>query len=264
MGSVIHEGAKMNQSITPFEFESKQVRVVNIDGEPWWIARDVCDAINIRNVTQAVDRLDNDERSMSNIGRQGDAWIINESGIYTLIMRSDKPEARRFRKWVTSEVLPSIRKTGKYAVEQFSRLELIDMARDSELKRLESEKKLALQAPVMDAFQKSEDAGIVYTISEIAKSVDCGMGEKKLFEFLRREGVLCSSADKWNQPFQWLVDKGAFKLRPSVGNDGLLHDQPVALPSGRVLIVGLLYKRGHIERRTYLNFKSDGITANTF
>jgi phage antirepressor YoqD-like protein len=82
------------------------------------------------------------------------------------------------------------------------------------------------------------------------------MGEKKLFEFLRLEGVLCSSQDKWNQPFQWLVDKGAFKLRPSIGNDGCLHDQPVALPKGRVLIVNLLYTRGHIIREKYLSLKT--------
>ena len=100
--------------ITPFSFNTHAVRVILRDGEPWFVATDVCAALAVQNVTQAVARLDDDERSMFNIGRQGDASIINESGLYSLILSSRKPEAKRFKKWVTSEVLPSIRKTGGY------------------------------------------------------------------------------------------------------------------------------------------------------
>lgn len=97
-----------------FNFVSHTLRVVMIDGEPWFVATDVCEALGIQNVTQAVARLDDDERSMFNIGRQGEASIINESGLYSLILGSRKPEAKKFKKWVTSEVLPAIRKTGRY------------------------------------------------------------------------------------------------------------------------------------------------------
>lgn len=105
--------------IIPFTFESKEIRIIpDESGNPWWVAKDVCDVLNIANPTQAVQQLDDDERAMKNIGRQGDVNIINESGLYTLIIRSNKPEAKKFRKWITSEVLPAIRKTGSYAAGQ--------------------------------------------------------------------------------------------------------------------------------------------------
>jgi len=97
-----------------FSFNSHDVRTTTRDGEPWFVAKDICDVLNIKNVTQALERLDDDERSMLDIGRQGGTNIINESGLFALIIRSDKPEAKVFRKWVTSEVLPTIRTTGGY------------------------------------------------------------------------------------------------------------------------------------------------------
>lgn len=90
------------------------VRTVLLNNEVWFCAKDVCDILEIKNVTQAVQRFEEDERSMFNIGRQGNTNFINESGLYTLILRSDKPEAKPFRKWITPEVIPAIRKTGKY------------------------------------------------------------------------------------------------------------------------------------------------------
>lgn len=107
-----------------FDFEQKSVRVVMREGEPWWVAKDVCDVLEIGNPTEAIRPLDDDEKSTLRIS-EGDGGhggpernIINESGLYTLIMRSNKPEAKRFRKWVTSEVLPTIRKTGSYSVKK--------------------------------------------------------------------------------------------------------------------------------------------------
>lgn len=98
-----------------FNFQSNEIRVVKDDnGEPWFVAKDVCSVLEIRNATQAVGQLDEDERSMFCIGRQGNTNIINESGLYALVIRSNKPNARKFRKWITSEVLPSIRKHGGY------------------------------------------------------------------------------------------------------------------------------------------------------
>ncbi|MBR0096370.1 MAG: Bro-N domain-containing protein, partial [Synergistaceae bacterium] len=67
-------------------------------GEPWWVARDICNVLDIQNTTQAVEKLDDDERAMFNIGRQGEANIISESGLYSLIIRSDKPEAKKFKR----------------------------------------------------------------------------------------------------------------------------------------------------------------------
>ena len=105
-----------------FTFESAYpVRIIEIGGEPWFVAVDVCGVLGIQNATQVVAKLDADERAMFNIGRQGNAAVVSESGLYTLVMRCrDAVKAgsipHKFRKWVTSEVLPSIRKDGFYAV----------------------------------------------------------------------------------------------------------------------------------------------------
>lgn len=107
-----------NQTPAVFSFVSHTMRVVMIDGNPWFIAADVCDALDIQNPTDALKRLDEDERARFNLGRQGEASIINESGLYSLILGSRKPEAKKFKKWVTSEVLPAIRKTGRYVAPQ--------------------------------------------------------------------------------------------------------------------------------------------------
>ena len=91
-----------------------EVRTVVKDNEPWFVAADVCRALELSNPTMATDRLDEDERSKFNLGRQGEAVIINEPGLYSLVLGSRKPEARAFKRWITHEVIPSIRKHGAY------------------------------------------------------------------------------------------------------------------------------------------------------
>lgn len=113
---------KSSADIAIFCYKSMPVRTTVIDGEVWFIAKDVCDVLDIQNVTQAVQQLDDDERSMFNIGRSpthgggGEVNIINEPGLYALVLRSNKPEAKPFRRWVTHDVLPQIRKTGSYVL----------------------------------------------------------------------------------------------------------------------------------------------------
>lgn len=106
--------------ITPFAFDDYAVRALTINGEPWFVAADVCEALGLGNATMALARLDDDEQaliSIEGISRGNDQVnVINESGLYSLTLGSRKIEAKRFKKWVTSEVLPSIRKTGSYQV----------------------------------------------------------------------------------------------------------------------------------------------------
>nr|WP_255700306.1 Bro-N domain-containing protein [Dethiosulfovibrio faecalis] len=102
-----------------FEFERKPVRIVFIDGNPWWVAKDVCEVLEISRVDSALRALDADEKGtqiLSTPGGDQAMSVISESGLYTLIMRSNKPEAKRFKRWVTHELLPTIRKTGSYAL----------------------------------------------------------------------------------------------------------------------------------------------------
>lgn len=111
--------AKEKSEFTIFRFGDSEIRVIDKSGEPWFVAQDVCAALKIQNVTQAIERLDEDERSMFNIGRQGEANIVSESGMYTLVLRcrdavNKGSVPHSFRKWVTAEVLPTIRKHGVY------------------------------------------------------------------------------------------------------------------------------------------------------
>lgn len=114
----VFEGLPGNNT-TAHLFDGHVVRVILIGGLPWFVAADVCAALGVKNPTQAIAALDDDERSMLNIGRQGEANIVSESGLYTLTLRSrgaTKPgsTAHRFRRWVTGDVLPTVRRTGQY------------------------------------------------------------------------------------------------------------------------------------------------------
>lgn len=109
-------------SLVPFDFEGRQIRVfTNEQGEPWFVAADVCSTLGIGNVSQALSRLDADEKTLiSNEGAPAGGPqslnLINEPGLYTLVLGSRKPEAKRFKRWVTHEVLPAICRTGSYTV----------------------------------------------------------------------------------------------------------------------------------------------------
>lgn len=111
--------------ILVFHYKSSEVRTVELNGEPWFALKDVCAVLGISNHKMTAQRLDEDEVSLTDLtdsmGRQQETTVINESGLYNVILRSDKPEAKPFRKWVTSEVLPSIRKTGSYTMPKLSK-----------------------------------------------------------------------------------------------------------------------------------------------
>ncbi|MER1249808.1 Bro-N domain-containing protein [Bacillus sp. C10(2022)] len=112
----------MDQLQKVFNYQEQQVRTVVKDGEPWFVAKDVCDVLGITDARKSVNLLDEDERNSvpvtDSIGRNQETFIINEPGLYSLILRSRKPEAKQFKRWITHEVIPTIRKTGSYQMEQ--------------------------------------------------------------------------------------------------------------------------------------------------
>lgn len=110
--------SKKMKELQVFNFKENQVRTQSRNNEVWFCLKDVCDILEIKNATDVVKRLDKEERTRFNLGRQGEANFINESGLYAVVLRSDKPQAKPFRKWVTSEVLPTLRRTGSYRLPQ--------------------------------------------------------------------------------------------------------------------------------------------------
>lgn len=111
----------MQNPVMLYQYEGREVRTVIEDGQPYWIAKDICDVLELSNSRKALGRLDDDQKGVTLSDTPGgvqEMATVNESGLYELIIRSDKPQAKAFRKWVTSEVLPSIRRTGGYSAER--------------------------------------------------------------------------------------------------------------------------------------------------
>ncbi len=212
-----------------FDFHGHALRVIDHDGEPWFVAKDVCDVLGYRDPYAGTRTLDDDEKLLHTLcvaGQTRETSIINESGLYSLVLRSNKPDAKAFKKWVTSEVLPSIRKHGAYLTPEKTRelvanpyllKEMIDriVADEDEKKRLEEintkqQKLIALQQPKVDFVDQVFDDGSLVDIGQAAKILNLGFGRNTLFEKLREKGVLFKSR---NEPIQKYIHQNLFVLK---------------------------------------------------
>jgi prophage antirepressor-like protein len=194
-----------------FTYHGREVRTIIKDGEPWFVLKDVCSVLDLGQVAGVKRRLPEDVISNHPLDTPGGTQqmtIINEDGLYDVILESRKPEAKEFRKWVTSEVLPSIRKTGSYSLGDPQRL--IALALVEAQKLLEAkDQQIALLKPKAEFFDQvadSKDAIDIGTASKVLKIP--GFGRNNLFEFLRNEGILMQN----NQPYQRFVDAGYFRV----------------------------------------------------
>lgn len=172
--------------LSVFNFDSQAVRTLTRDGEPWFIAADVCEALDIGNNRDAVGRLDDDDKGVAStdtLGGPQEVTIINESGLYSLIFTSRKPEAKRFKKWVTSEVLPTIRKTGGYSSDHALLKDQLLAAKD-QIIDLQSQILLSMQERKMQ-IRKNEN-----TVSAVEKNTEKVF--KKVLAELRVNGVMPS------------------------------------------------------------------------
>lgn len=208
----------MNNAVTTFKYNgTNEVRTITNEqtGEPWWVAKDVCDCLGYKNPSEATKYLDEDERSLINnpSGMGGSkTTIINEPGLYSLILRSRKPEAKAFKRWVTHEVLPEIRKTGSFNAQpkELTRMEILTLAMESEQRALIAEAQVEVLAPKAEVADDFLNAEGLQTIAQVAQHVD--LGQKRLFAFLRDRDVLIDGGDRHNQPYQCYVKQGYFKL----------------------------------------------------
>ena len=221
-------------NIRIFNYNSVEVRTIQKDGEPWFVLRDVCNVLGISHVKDTADRLDQDEvgqtEVIDSLGRKQTATIINESGLYNVILRSDKPEAKPFRKWVTSEVLPTIRRHGMYATPDTVEKMLADP--DTTIKLLETIKqeraaRLALEAQAeadkpkvlfADAVSASHTSILVGDLAKLLRQNGVDIGQNRLFSFLREKGYLCSQGERYNLPTQRSMDRGWFQVKETTIN----------------------------------------------
>lgn len=211
-----------------FSFEGNRVRTVNNNGEVWFVATDVAKTLEIKNTTDALKRLDDDERSRFNLGRQGEANIISEAGLYSFVGASRKSEAKRFMRWVNHEVLPSIRKNGAYLTDQkaFDVTHNPNALGDLLLQAGEQLKRKDLQITEMkpkalfaDAVAVSHSSILIGELAKIMKQNGVNIGQNRLFEWMRVNGYLISGnrSDK-NMPTQKSLELGLFKIKETVIN----------------------------------------------
>lgn len=193
----------MNTEIQKFDFKGAPLRTLTDKAEePWFVAKDVCDILGHSNVSMALDRLDDDERSKFNLGRQGETNIVNEAGLYVLVLGSRKPEAHEFKRWVTHEVLPSIRKHGAYMTQQTldkaltSPDFLIQLA--TKLKEeQEKVKELEPKAQALDDFTNVEDRLLVRDAAKVLSNAGTPIKEKQLREWMADHNWIFKSGGSW-------------------------------------------------------------------
>lgn len=209
--------------------EFGSVRTITKDNEPMFCLADICKALEIKNATDVAKRLEEDEVTRLNLGSQsGETNFVTESGLYAVILRSDKPNAKKFRKWVTSEVLPSIRKNGGYIAgqETLSDEELMAKAllvannkikeRDAIIERqqakIEADKPKTIFA---DAVSTSHTSILVGDLAKLICQNGVQIGQKRLFEWLRQNNFLIKSGSSRNMPTQKSIDLGLFEIKES-------------------------------------------------
>ncbi|MFP3153399.1 phage antirepressor KilAC domain-containing protein [Lachnospiraceae bacterium ZAX-1] len=217
----------MNNELQVFSYEGSEVRTVQRNGDVWWVLKDVCDVLGLSNPTIVAARLDADEVTKFDLGGlSGESNIINESGLYNVIIRSDKPDAKQFKRWVTHEVLPSIRRHGAYVTP--AKLEEMMNDPDAWIKVLTALKDeraakehLQIQAEAdkpkvifADAVSVSDGAILIGELAKILKGNGVEIGQNRLFEKLRQDGYLIKrQGTDYNAPTQRAMELGLFRVK---------------------------------------------------
>ena len=217
----------MNNEIQQFDFKGASLRTLTDEaGEPWFVAKDVCDILGHSNVSMALDRLDDDERSKFNLGRQGEANIVNEAGLYVLVLGSRKPEAHEFKRWVTHEVLPQIRRTGGYIPTTDVDDDMTILAKavmigqhtmEAQKQRIAEQQtrivELEPKARFADAVAASDGTCLVGELAKMLRQNGLKVGQNRLFRILRDDGYLGKSASNRNVPTQRAMELGLFRIK---------------------------------------------------
>lgn len=237
----------MNNSIQRFDFKGAALRtLIDENGEPWFVAKDVCDVLELSNVGQALARLDNDEKSSItlNDGTPGNPnrAIVSESGLYALVLASRKPEAHEFKRWVTHEVLPQIRKTGGYIPTSEADDDMTILAKAVMIgqRTMEAQKqKIAAQqsridelqpnASAWDNFVDIPDALSVRDSAKLLSNLGRPVGQTELFEWLDRHDWIFRENKHWSAR-QSRINAGHLMMVPSKSHGTHKDGTPFAFP----------------------------------
>ena len=213
-----------------FHYQDNQVRTIDRDGQPWFVLKDVCEVLGLGSPHKVAERLDEDERNqipvIDSIGRKQEMSVISESGLYNVILRSDKPEAKPFRRWVTGEVIPSIRKHGVYATAETAEklindpdflIQTFTALKEEREKRQALEEQAEADRPKVlfaDAVTTARNSILVGELAKILRQNGVAIGQNRLFQWLRENGYLVrrKGAD-YNMPTQKAMELGLFEIK---------------------------------------------------
>lgn len=245
-----------------FNYNGNEVRTIQKDGEPWWVLKDVCNVLDLSDTNKTAERLDVDELTRIKFvtgGQNREMLCINESGLYNVILRSDKPEAKPFRKWVTSEVLPSIRKHGAYMTPQ--KIEEVLLNPDTVIqlatnlkaereKRMELERQAEKDKPLVTFANSVSVAKTSILIGELAKLLKQNgieMGQNRLFTWMRKNGYLISrKGTDYNMPTQRSMEMKLFEIKETTISHGDGHTSinrtPKVTGKGQIYFINLFLK----------------------
>lgn len=228
------------------------VRTIDREGDVWFVGKDVAEILGYTNPSKALaDHVDEEDKlnneSLSSLGQRG-GWLINESGLYSLVLSSKLPTAKQFKRWITKEVIPSIRKTGGYFATPKTYVEALRALADAE----EEKERLALEneemKPKAEFYDTVAESSTTFEVGVVAKILNFGIGRNKLFKFLRNEGILNPD----NIPYQQYVDAGYFKVVEmpygKLNGDTLVWKKTVVYQKGIDYIRKLLIKKGKVAQ----------------
>jgi len=250
----------MENGITIFNDERfGEIRTAGTADNPMFCLADVCKAIGIANARNVKNRIDDDDvrlvDTIDNLGRTQHVTFVTESGLYDVIIRSDSEQAKPFRKWVTSVVLPSIRKTGSYSIQNLSRKELALMViqAEEENERLALENKqqaevIAEQEPKVvfaDAIVGSQSSCLIGELAKIITQNGHKIGQNRLFEWMRNNHFLGTTGEYYNIPNQKYVEQGLFEIKKtSHSENGVMKttSTPKVTGKGQQYFVNLFLK----------------------
>lgn len=207
-----------------FNFENHEVRSLLINSEPWFVGRDVAEVLGYKKPENAIaNHVDDDDKTTTLIQGIGSNYksktmIINESGLYSLVLSSKLPSAKKFKRWVTSEVLPALRKTGQYQVKELSGQELMAKALiEAQNVLAAKDKQIEEMKPKVvfaDAVATSHTSILVGELAKILKQNGIDMGQKRLFAWLREKGYLIKrQGTDYNMPTQKAMELGLFEIK---------------------------------------------------
>ncbi len=206
-----------------------EIRTVTIDNEPWFVGKDAAEILGYTDTNQAIRNHVDDEdkltRQFNGSGQNRDMTVINESGVYALVFSSKLPKAKEFKRWVTSEVIPSIRKHGAYMTPETleaailnpdTMIRLCTALKDEQDKRRALEAKVSEDAPKVlfaNAVETSQTSILIGDLAKLIKQNGVDIGQKRLFTWMRDNGYLIKNGNSRNMPTQRAMDMGLFEVK---------------------------------------------------